>query len=338
MLGLTSVHADSVADFYRDKTLTVIVGFEPGGGYDLIGRLLARHVGRFIPGRPTAIVQNMPGAGTLVTANYLYNVAPKTGATFGLLARNMPLLAVIGQNANVRFDPTRLNWIGSSSDYSADSYILIARKNAVVKTLQDAQRHDSPPLVIGGSAPGAAGADVPRILREALDLNLKIILGYVGSAKLFLALERGEIDAITTDLSAIKSYRPQWLEPGSNFHVLLQFARTSRHPELPTVPTARELATTDASRQLIEYAETPFSMAMPFAAPPDIPEERLTLLRTAFDEVHRDPEYLADAAARGEDVSPARGADVAEVVSKLSAMPPDIRARLGSLITPDRAR
>ena len=176
-LAPLGLNAEAVHNFYRDRTLTIIAEFEPGGEYDLFARLLARHIGRFVPGRPTVIVQNMPGAGTPVETNYLYNVAPKNGTVIGLVARNIPLLELIGRNPNIRFDPRKINWIGSSSDYSSDSYILISRKDAPVKTIEDARNHDWPPLIVGGSAPGAAGADVPRILRDALDLNLKIILG-----------------------------------------------------------------------------------------------------------------------------------------------------------------
>ena len=160
----------------------------------------------------------------------------------------------------------------------------------------------------------------------------------MGSSTSFLALERGEINAITTDLSAIRSNRPQWLRPDSAFHVLLQFARKTRHPDFPAVPTARELASTDDARELIECAEYSFTMAMPFAAPPGLPEDRLAALRGAFDAVHRDQQYLADAIARGEEVSPVRGVDVAAAIEKLAAMPPATFQKLGRLISSDHVR
>src|SRR5882762_10159391 len=130
-------HAGTAEDFYKGKVITVIVGNGPGGGFDVFARLLARHFGKHVPGHPTVIVQNMPGAGTLLAANYLYNVAPKDGTQFGLIARNMPLLGLLGRNSNVRFDPKKFTWLGSSSDFSDDAYVLIVRKDAPVRSIED---------------------------------------------------------------------------------------------------------------------------------------------------------------------------------------------------------
>src|SRR5256885_5154914 len=138
MLVVSQATAQTVEEFYKGKSLTLIVGNGPGGGFDVFGRLLARHIGRYIPGNPNIIVQNMPGAGSLVAANYLYNLAPKDGTTFGLIARNMPLLGLLGDNSNVRFDPRRFTWLGSSSDFSDDAYVLIVRKDAPVTSIVNA--------------------------------------------------------------------------------------------------------------------------------------------------------------------------------------------------------
>src|SRR6202163_2415198 len=148
--------AQTIEEFYRGKSLTLVVGNGPGGGFDFLGRLLARHIGRSVPGNPSVIVQNMPGAGSLVAANYLYNLAPKDGTTFGLIARNMPLLGLLGNNANVRFDPHKFTWLGSSSSFSNDAYVLIVRKDAPVKSIEDAPRADGAPLVLGGTADGGS--------------------------------------------------------------------------------------------------------------------------------------------------------------------------------------
>ena len=195
--------AQSVEDFYRGRRLTLTVGYGPGGGYDLFARLLARHLGRFLPGNPAIIVQNMPGAGSLIAANYLYTIAPKDGTAFGLIARDMPLLGLMGHNPNVQFDPRKFTWLGSSSDFSDDAYVMIVRSDAPVKSIADMRRPGGPAIALGGTADGATGGDVPRILQEALGLNMKLVLGYRDSAAVFLAMERGEVSGRTTDLSAI---------------------------------------------------------------------------------------------------------------------------------------
>ena len=158
-----SAHADpnAVADFYRGKVVTLYVGYGPGGGFDVMGRLLARHMGKHIPGHPAFVVQNMPGAGSLSLANYLYNRAPADGTHFGIIARNLPLIALVGGDANLRFDPRKFTWIGSSSDFSDDGYVLIVRKDSPVRSLADARRADGPLLVLGGTAEGSGSADVP---------------------------------------------------------------------------------------------------------------------------------------------------------------------------------
>src|ERR1700740_2914072 len=146
--------AQTVEEFYKGKSITLVVGNGPGGGFDVFGRLLARHIGRYVPGNPPVIVQNMPGAGSLVAANYLYNLAPKDGTTFGLIARNMPLLGLLGGNSNVRFDPRKFTWLGSSSSFANDAYILIVRKDAPVRSAGEALRPDGPQLLLGGTADG----------------------------------------------------------------------------------------------------------------------------------------------------------------------------------------
>src|SRR3954471_1229168 len=301
----TQARAESLDEFYRGKRLTLTVGYGPGGGYDVFARVLARHMGRFIPGNPTIIVQNMPGAGSLIAANYIYSVAPKDGTAFGLMARDMPLLGLLGHNDKVLFDPRKFTWLGSSSNFSDDAYVMIVRNDAPVKSIAEMRTPGGPVMVLGGTADGATGGDVPRILQEALGLNMKLVLGYRDSAAVFLAMERGEVSGRTTDLSAIQSTRPDWLKPGGGFRLLVQFARLTRHPNYPDVPTARELVTTAAGRALIEFTETPLlTMARPFAAPPGIPEDRAQALRTAFLAAHKDKQFLDEAQKLGIYISP----------------------------------
>src|SRR5215471_11989458 len=262
--------ADAVADFYKGKLIKVVVGFASGGGYDVYARLLARHFGKYIPGNPSLVVQNMPGAGGLRAANFVYTAAPKDGTTIGTFSRDMPLLAVLGTNAGVQFDPRKFSWIGSSSSFVDDAYVLIARADAPATSIAQARSPGGPPLVLAGSAEGAPGNDVPMILRDTIGLNAKVVGGYPDSSAMFLAIERGEVNGRTVDLSTLRTFRSAWLQPGSGMHVLVQFARKTRHPELADIPMARELAPTDDARALIELAELPYVMARPFAAPPGV--------------------------------------------------------------------
>jgi tripartite-type tricarboxylate transporter receptor subunit TctC len=325
--------AETVAEFYRGKRLTLIVGYGPGGGYDVFARLLARHLGKHIPGTPHIVVQNMPGAGSLSAANYLYSIAPRDGSTFGLIARDMPLLGLLGSNSNVQFDPRRFPWLGSSSSFADDAYVLLVRKDAPVKSLADARRPSGPPLLLGGTAEGATGGDIPRILQDALGLNIKLVLGYRDTAAIFLAIERGEVHGRMTDLSAIRSLRPDWLKPDSGFHLLLQFARRTRHPDYPDIPTARELALTSTGRALVEFMETPLmTMARPFALPPNVPQDRLDALRAAFDAAHRDPQYVDEAAKLGVYISPVRGEDMTRSIEDMAHAPPALLDRVRQLL------
>ena len=322
--AIAPVHADTVAEFYKGKQINLIVGYGPGGGYDIYARLLARHFGKFIPGNPSIVVQNMPGAGSLRAVNYLYNVAPRDGTAIGMFSRNMPLIGLLGGNSNVQFKPRKLTWLGSTSSFVNDAYILIVRRDAPVKSIDEARRNDLPPLVLGGTAEGATGNDVPIILRDTIGLHVKQVIGYPDSTAIFLAIERGEVHGRTVDLSSVKSVKPEWLKPDSGFRVLVQFARVTRHPDFPDVPTARELAKNEAARALIELTELPYTLSRPFAAPPEVPAERAQALQRAFLAVHADAQYLEDAARLRVDVSPIGGNGVLQAIDRIADAPPDM--------------
>jgi tripartite-type tricarboxylate transporter receptor subunit TctC len=324
VLGALPALADEVADFYRGRQVDLIVGYGPGGGYGIYAQLLARHLGRFIPGAPDVIVRNMPGAGSLRAVNYLYKIAPKDGATIGTFSRNMPLIGLLGGNADAQFDPRRFTWLGSSSSFVNDAHILIVRKDAPVKSIEEARRQELAPLVLGGNVEGGTANDVPIILRDTIGLHVKQVVGYPDSAAIYLAIERGEVHGRTVDLSSVKSMRPEWLKPDGDFRVLVQFARTTRHPDFPDVPTARELAKNDTARARIELAELPYALSRPFAAPPDVPLERANALQRAFLAVHRDPQYLVEAARLKLDVSPIVGDEVLQAIDRIAHASPEL--------------
>ena len=324
--------ADTVADFYRGRTVTLIVGYGPGGGYDLFARLLARHLGRYIPGNPTVVVQNMPGAGSLRATNFLYTAAPRDGSVIGGFARDMPLLAILRANAAAVFDPRKFTWRGSSSDFFRDAYILMVRKDAPVNSVADARRPGGPPIIVGGTAEGTSGNDIPLVLRDALGINLKLVTGYPDNGAIFLAVDRGEVNGRTADLSTMRSLRPEWLLPDGGMRALVQFARATRHPEFADVPTARELAPDQDARALIEFAELSYKMSRPFAAPPGVPADRAEALRQAFDAAHSDRQYLEDAAKLKVEVSPIGGQEVLQTIDQISGAPPNILDHLKRLI------
>src|SRR5215470_7026685 len=336
VLTVSAARADAVADFYKGKQLNLIVGYGPGGGYDIYARLLAKHFGRFIPGNPNVVVQNMPGAGSLRAVNYLYKIAPKDGTTIALFSRNMPLIGLLGGNANAQFDARKFTWLGSTSSFLNDAYILIVRKDAPVKSIDEARRADLPPLVLGGTAEGATGNDVPIILRDTIGLHVKQVVGYPDSTAIFLAIERGEVHGRTVDLSSVKSVKPEWLKPNSGYRVLVQFARATRHPDLADVPTARELARNEAARALIDLLELPYTLSRPFAAPPDVPAARAKALQRAFLAVHDDPQYLEDAAKLRVDVSPIGGDGVLRAIDGIGAASPELLDYVRKLLAETR--
>jgi tripartite-type tricarboxylate transporter receptor subunit TctC len=326
------VRADAIADFYKGRTVTLIVGYGPGGGYDLYARLMARHLGRYIPGNPTIVVQNMPGAGSLRATNYLYTVASRDGTVIGSFARDMPLLAILRANAAAVFDPRKFTWLGSSSDFSSDAYLLMVRKDARVKSIDDARRAGGPPILLGGTAAGTTGSDVPLVLRDTLGINIKLVAGYPDNGAIFLAVDRNEVNGRTADLSSIKSLRPEWLLPGSGMHALVQFARATRHPEFPDVPTAHELARDREAQALIELAELSYKISRPFAAPPAVPVERADALQRAFMAVHNDPRYREEAGKLSLEVSPIGGREVLDVIDRIAAAPPTVLDNLRRII------
>ncbi len=325
--------ADEVADFYKGKRVTLLVSYGPGGGYDVYARTLARHISRHIPGNPSIVVQNMPGAGSLRGTNYLYNVAPKDGTVFGTFARNMAMLGLVKTGQNIQFDPRKFTWLGSSSSLQNDAYVLIVRRDAKVKTVEEARRPGGPPIILGSTAEGASSDAMAVLLREWLGFNVKVIPGYTDSGVLYLAIERGEVDGRTSGLSSVRSNKPDWLKPNGFGRVMVVFGRGTRFPEFPDAPTARELAKNTADRNLIEILEMPYALSRPYAAPPDVPADRARALQQAFMATHKDPAYLADAAKVGIEISPISAEQIRALIEQIAKTPADQIKRIEGLLT-----
>lgn len=330
--GCVGAAAQETTSFYKGRQLSLIVGYGPGGGYDVYGRLVAKHIGRFLPGQPVVVVQNMPGAGSLVATNYIYRIAPKDGSVFGIFARNMPLVGLIGSKQNVKFDPLHFTWLGSSTSFLNDAYVLLVRKASPVSTLEALRTPGGAALMIGSTSEGASSDAMPHVMRELMGLNVKSISGYTDSGQLFLAMDRGEVDGRTVGLSAIRANKADWLAPDGPMRVLVAFGRNARHPDYPDVPIAQELAKGERERRLIEAIEVPYKISRPFAAPPGVPLERAKALQAAFLAVHQDRQFLADAGRSGVDISPIGAAEVLDLIRRVAETPPDLLRAIEKLI------
>ena len=316
--------AQTVAEFYRGRTIQLVLGYGPGGGYDAYARLVTQHIGKHIPGAPAVVLQHMPGAGSLRATNFLYTTASKDGLSIGAFSRDMPFIGVLGHNANVQFDPRKFTWLGSVASSVDDAYLMFVRKDAVISNIESLRKRDGAPLMLGVTGEGGGANDWIVLLRDLLGLNIKLVSGYPDSGALFLAVERKEIDGRALDYSALRSSRPGWMKPESGMHALLQFGRATRHPDFPNTPTASELAKDDKARRMIEVADISNTLARPFAAPPGVPKDRAKALQGAFTAMVKDPEFLADAARLRVDVSPLDGDEVLARVEKLAQAPPDV--------------
>lgn len=322
----TSAFGQNDTDFYRGRNVTLIVGYGPGGGYDVYARFVARHMTRYLAGNPVVVVQNMPGAGSLASVNYLYNNAPRDGSTFGTFAREMPMMSILGYNAaSVKFDARKLTWLGTASSSESDPTLLFIRReklDSVVQAVGAAGKE----LLIGATAAGSGGNEWANFMRVVLGLNLKIIPGYRDSSDIFLAVDRGEVDGRSLDYSAVRTGRPQWLESSSPVRVVLQLGRSVRHPDFPDAPTGSELATTERDKALVEIANLSNTLARPFAAPPDIPAQRREQLQKAFMRSLSDETALEEGKRLGIEISPVDGSEVLRRIEQLASTPPELLA------------
>ena len=333
--AFTSARADDVADFYRGKQIQLIIGYGPGGGYDLNARILARHMANFIPGSPVIVAQNMPGAGSMRAAGYVQSAAPRDGTVIGAVDRQVPLTAMLGGNPAIKFTAKEMNWLGTVSSYANDAFVMWVRKDAAAKSVADLLRAGGPEVKVGGSAVGSTDDASVIILRDATGMRLNLITGYPDGNAISLALERGEVEARMAGVSAIASTRPEWLRPDGPVRPFLQIGRTTRLPSLADVPTARELVRDERGRAIVEAMELTYAVARPFILPPGIPADRLAALRKAFLEAANSPAYRQEAARMSLEVSPVDGAQVARLVADFDKAPAEAMQYLKKLLVSD---
>ena len=311
------------AEPYAGRSVSVIIGFGPGGGYDLWGRTVARHIGRHLPGKPNVIPQNMPGAGSYVAASHIYNAAAKDGTVLAIIARDVALGPLTGA-PGARFDATRMSWIGTPTK---EHNVCIAYHTAAVKSAQDLRDKQ---LILGDTGPGTGTRSYPRVLNDLLGFKFKLVGGFQSSADVFLAMERGEVDGICESLDSVNNRRPDWIS-GKKVNVLLQ-GGVGPHPDLKGVPFVLELARNPEERQVLEFLYAGQGIGRPFVAPPDMPAERLKMLRDAFNATMKDAEFVADARRSKLELEPEDGEHLAALIRKIYATPRPIIDRVGNLI------
>jgi tripartite-type tricarboxylate transporter receptor subunit TctC len=323
---LNMAAGQSVAEFYAGKTFTIVVGSDVGGGYDANARLLSRHIGKFIPGNPTVIVQNRPGGGSIIAANYIYNVAPKDGTTIGMVQRGIPLFKLTNQ-PGVQYDPEKYTWIGNMA---SEVGVTVVSDTSPAKKTEDLFTQE---IVVGGSGAGAENETGPRLLNAVLGTKFKLVSGYKSQTEVTLAMERGEVAGVgSMSWPNVKNNKAQELRQGK-IRVLMQNGM-KRDKDLPNVPLSLEFAKNDADRQALEFYFTQNTIARPIIAPPGVPADRAAALRTALLAMAKDQEFKDDAARLGFDTDPVSGEEVQRIVEMLVKTPAEVVKRVSEATNP----
>jgi tripartite-type tricarboxylate transporter receptor subunit TctC len=326
--AVAPVHAQSVEQFYKSNPLTLLVGHDAGGGYDVYTRTLARHMVKHIPGHPNIVVKNMLGAGGLKMINHLYATAPRDGSTFGISDRGYVLEPILG-NRGAQFDASKMSAVGS---VGRQTPICALYHQAKAKSLQDTFKQET---IIGGTGPSATTI-YPAILNAVLKTKFKIVAGYRGSGEIMLAMERGEAEGVCLSYDTLLTLRGDWLADG-RLRPIVQMA-PERKPAMKDVPTASEFASNDIDRKMLELYFGPNEMGRPYIGPPDIPTDRLQAIRRAFDATMKDPAYLEEAKSQKMFVEPMTGEEMQDLIKSFYSSPPELVERLKVTIAQYRQR
>jgi tripartite-type tricarboxylate transporter receptor subunit TctC len=316
--------AQTPEEFYKDKTVELYIGYSVGGGYDTYARLLARHMGKHIPGNPTIVPKNMPGAGSLKLTNWLYEAAPKDGTVFGTVARAAPFDPLFG-NEEAQFDAKEFTYIGSANN---EVSVCAAMDSSGIKTVDDLKTKE---LIVGGTGATADTVQFPKLVNAVLGTKIRIIDGYPGGNDVVLAMERDEVTGrCGWSWSSVKSQKMDWVNDGT-VHILMQMS-TEKHPDLPDVPLIMDLATSEDDKKLLRLAFARQALGRPYIAPPGIPEDRVEALRAAFDATMKDPEFLEEAAKADLEITPISGAGVEQLVLEAYETPQPIVDRISEIL------
>lgn len=305
-------------DFYANKTITIVTSTGAGGGYDLIARTLARYMPQYLPGNPKMIVQNMPGGGHMLATNFMYNVAPKDGTHMATVNQNIPSQQVFGAKG-VRYDARRFNWIGSLDN---PNVVITVWHDAGVDTIGDAMKRD---VITGATGDGSSAYRFPVVMNKVLGTRFKMVKGYKSGPEVFLAMQRGEVQARGSGYQALVQQYPEWITE-KKVKFIVQIGRT-REKEIPDVPLWTELAKTEEQRQILQMVTATVSLGRPFLVPPDVPSERVALLRKAFDEAVKSKEFLEEAERQNFVATGINGEQAAKIVEETINAPPEIVAK-----------
>ncbi|MPZ37344.1 MAG: hypothetical protein GEU95_04650 [Rhizobiales bacterium] len=319
-----AANAQSVADFYKGKNVEVLIGYSGGGGYDVYARLLARHIGKHIPGNPTIVPRNMPGAGSLVLANWLYNVAPKDGTVFGMIGRGTPFDPILGIEG-AKFDPTKYLWLGSMNNEV--SVCVSWHTSGVTKFEQLLQKE----LVVGGTGPSADTDQFPRITNAVLGTKFRIISGYPGGNDISLAMERGEVGGrCGWSWSSVVATRMNWFKE-KKIRVLLQLA-LEKHEDLPDVPLVVDLAKTPEQRAILRLIFARQALGRPFLAPPGVPQDRAAALQKAFMATMKDKAFRAEAEKAKLEINSLDAAAIEKIIEEAAKTNPAVLKKAAAML------
>jgi len=310
--------AAQAEDFYRGKTVRLVVPSAPGGGYDSYGRTLAQFMAKHIPGEPTVVVQNMPGAGGLTAANWLFNIASKDGLTFGMIQRGVPFYPYFGDK-NALFKPAEFVWLGS---LAAEVGAISVFHTSKAKTMADAF---SFPILLGGSGPNDSET-YPHLMNNTIGTKFKIVSGYKSNTETLLAIERGEVEGLSGSWSSMKANRPAWVKD-NQVRALVQIAR-AKQPDLPDVPLVMDFVKNPEQRAMWNVALAMAQVGRPVAAPPGIPKEQADILRKAFWDTMQDPAFVADMEKNRREVSPENAESMERILQEVAATPESTLAKL----------
>jgi len=319
LLASQPAAAQDAAQFYKGKTVSIMVGSSAGGGYDLYARLIARHLGKHIPGNPTIVVGNMPGAASNVLASHVYNVARKDGTVIGAIFMGAVVEPLFGLKARATHDTSRFNYIGNANK---DVYVCLVRADAPVQTFGEALEKE---LVVGGTAEGASTRDFPVLLKNLLGAKFKIVAGYAGSREINLAMERGEVQGgCGQSWSSVAATYPSWFSEGK-IKVLAQ-EDSEGYPELNRqgVPLTRAFAKTESQARILDLIYSQTTFGRPYVVAPEVPKGRVEALRRAFMATMRDPDLVAEARQMQVDIMPVAGEDLQAMIARLYATPKDV--------------
>jgi tripartite-type tricarboxylate transporter receptor subunit TctC len=325
----SSAHADPIADFYRGRSISLILSAGAGGGYASYAQAFAPYFSAHIPGNPSIVIQNMPGGGGLRAMLYLNSIAPKDGTTLGLVHSSVPFAPLYGTKS-ASFDPRAMNWIGS---IDASTGICVSWHTSGIATWQDML---TKPFTVGSSGAGSQMETMPLMLDNLFGTKIKVIAGYVGGNDIYLAMERGEVQGRCGGLiSSIRSTRPDWF-PQKKVNVPIQIART-RNPIFPDVPAIGEFARDERTRKILQLVLAPLEMDRPILAPPGVSAERVAALRVAFHAAMNDPAFIAQAEKENLEIGEVSGPDVAQILNEAFALPPDVPKAAAAAIGGNRS-